>query len=714
MIYKHQVGIIRVWISLVCVFLLVPIFPQSAHATVTWSGVNGVSAKFFQVNCTGCHASGSGQTPYWTDYPTVKANLSCILTRINGGACGSGSGFMPPSASTAIAHTLVDQWQTDGIVLDAQPSVVTNAASSINKVQATFAGSVNANGLATQYWFAWGLDDSGNNFPSETDHQATADTNGGVVPQSVSSLLGSLTCGTAYQFRAAASNADNALNTPTLGAVKYFSTAACNFPMVAFGGSTVAGVGDAVTLPIALTVDGSTDLKYPITIHYEILGTAAASDYVLSSNTLSINSSAHTVTINAGQTGDLALQIAANSKAPANATVVMNLTSVTSSNATLPNPPPSTYTVVITGNGSAPIIPLQVSQTNTPGIHSQYVYKNMGNVTVTANPGSGGNQLSYNWSATDSRLLNAGASVTGNQFTFNPLNASVTPGAYVVAVATTDGQVTIHHTTTLWVGSNAPVLSCTPPNDDQNGNGICDAVEGYGDFDGDGLPDYLDPTSDPTLLNEAVTNSGTNLTRLITTTAGLSLALDDAAIAAVGSGTATGARIPASMVSDDPGYSIVSGVYDFQIRGLTPTQPTARVVIPLERPMPSNAVYRKFNRGVWSDFVATATDGIRSAASVNNQCPPPGSTSYVAGLATFNDCIELTLTDGGPNDADAEANGVISDPGAVVIPAAANDNGAGAVPTSAPGGAGALDWWWLAMMSSLLAFRNRSRLGKEA
>ena len=47
----------------------------------------------------------------------------------------------------------------------------------------------------------------------------------------------------------------------------------------------------------------------------------------------------------------------------------------------------------------------------------------------------------------------------------------------------------------------------------------------------------------------------------------------------------------------------------------------------------------------------------------NGNCPVPLSNSYQNGLLEHHQCIELTIEDGGPNDADELKNGSIEDPG---------------------------------------------------
>jgi hypothetical protein len=94
----------------------------------------------------------------------------------------------------------------------------------------------------------------------------------------------------------------------------------------------------------------------------------------------------------------------------------------------------------------------------------------------------------------------------------------------------------------------------------------------------------------------------------------------------------------------------------------------ANVVLPLRYPIAPGAVYRKHLFGVWHDFSATGGDAIASAPGGDGACPPPLSGAYRPGLAAGDACVQLTLADGGPNDADGLANGVIRDPGGLAVP----------------------------------------------
>lgn len=107
----------------------------------------------------------------------------------------------------------------------------------------------------------------------------------------------------------------------------------------------------------------------------------------------------------------------------------------------------------------------------------------------------------------------------------------------------------------------------------------------------------------------------------------------------------------------------IGGCFDFSASGLTPGA-TAKFVLPLSGPLPVAPLMRKWNGSAWTNFVVTATDSVASAGKVSGRCPSPVS-GYTPGVLPGNECIRLIISDGGPNDADGSANGVIVDPSGV-------------------------------------------------
>jgi len=92
------------------------------------------------------------------------------------------------------------------------------------------------------------------------------------------------------------------------------------------------------------------------------------------------------------------------------------------------------------------------------------------------------------------------------------------------------------------------------------------------------------------------------------------------------------------------------------------------VVLPLSQKIVEYAVYRKYSvDDNWQDFVVNSTNAIASSQTVNGVCPPPQSELYQAGLIVDNVCLRLLIEDGGVNDSDGLANGVIDDPGVIGV-----------------------------------------------
>ena len=83
----------------------------------------------------------------------------------------------------------------------------------------------------------------------------------------------------------------------------------------------------------------------------------------------------------------------------------------------------------------------------------------------------------------------------------------------------------------------------------------------------------------------------------------------------------------------------------------------------------TGAVFRKYidsNIG-WQDYEINATNAISSSAAVNGACPQPGSSMFTEGLTEGHTCIELFIEDGGPNDSDKKADGLVTDPSGFAV-----------------------------------------------
>lgn len=371
---------------------------------------------------------------------------------------------------------------------------------------------------------------------------------------------------------------------------------------------------------------------------------------------------------------------------------------------------------IIEGN-APPRVALQARQSGVP---AGIVYTDGGPVTVTAviedpNPRDA---HSFDWGLSDNTLV----SVSGSgapAYRFDP--AFLAPGLYTVRLRVTDDGIPSESTEvpmTLRVETSAPILSAQA---DSDGDGVSDAVEGPGDDDADGIPDYRNAIVDPTVLQgqDSLANRD-----LLATEAGLRLRLGATALAA---GRA-GARLALSdIVNFAPGTSGLSavdaliypgGLFDFEVSGLAEPGQSVSVVLPQAAAIPAQAVYRKYVAGQgWQDFVLDARNTLASASSVDGTCPAPGSRDYVYGLQPGSDCVQLTLEDGGPNDADGLRNGIVLDPGGVGAPPVST--GAGSATSSSAGGGGGcslrqgggFDSGWLLIALGLWLLGSGSRTG---
>ena len=422
-------------------------------------------------------------------------------------------------------------------------------------------------------------------------------------------------------------------------------------PLIEFGVDQTVGEGAAVMLSISL--NGSA-VSYPVSVEYQISGSAQyPDDHSLENGNLIITEGV-SATLDFTTVDDGVFEEAE--------TVVASL--VSPINAVIGGR--SAVTVTLTEENIAPITNVEISQQGSVGSE---VFVDDGLVTLRAvvsdpNPDD---SHSFDWSGSDNRLV-PDSGFNNETFAFDPLELA--DGVYEISVVTRDdgeGQLESSQASAVKVTAVKPSLS---DGEDTDGDGISDAEEGHGDDDGDRVPNYLDSTGDASTL-PVKNNSGQVLSET-----DVSLRLGRVAH----SGGEAQAAVTLESLEDyqssqginspsgsDPDFTYPSGVFDFEASGF-PTGESVKVVIPLLTAVPEGASYRKFhdNDG-WQDFTENGTDTVRSAPGALGVCPAPSDDSYRSGLNQGDYCVELTLTDGGPNDADGIANGQIFDPGGVAV-----------------------------------------------
>jgi len=420
-------------------------------------------------------------------------------------------------------------------------------------------------------------------------------------------------------------------------------------PRVIFCKDQTVGEGAAVTVRVHLNGPAP---AYPVKVPYIVGGTALQpDDFTLADGTLEFVDGTEAEftfsTIDDGVIGGFAKTIEITMGPPENAVAGHR----------------KTHTITLVDTNLPPQVTLEVSQQGDAG---PVIEADGGLVTVNAEVSDPNAQDShhFDWNASDPALVDL--DTEENTFTFDP---AALFGTYRIRLDVTDNgspPESVLAGMVVKVIETAPVLSSTV---DSDGDGVSVADEGYGDHDGDGIPDCEDAIDAVNVLQGAV---GSQDLFLIETEPGVPIRLGEVAFA--GGGDA--AEVTPDDVADyfdvpsdsvDDGYDIVGAIFDFELSGLQAAQ-IVNVVIPLPEAIPAGAVYRKYTVETgWYDFVIDENNRVSSASGTLGACPPPGDAAYTEGLRQGFFCVQLTLEDGAPNDADFVRNGAIKDPGGVMV-----------------------------------------------
>ena len=417
-------------------------------------------------------------------------------------------------------------------------------------------------------------------------------------------------------------------------------------PIVNLSINQTAREGDTVTIKAIL--NGSA-VTYPVTVPYTVSGTAATdlSDHDLIDGSIDITASNLETSIIINLVDDGADEgdetIIVTMVAPTNA--VQGTAAV--------------HTTTISENNQAPQVVLTADQ---GGVDTRLVAQVDGSVTVTATVTDASRDTHiYDWSLTDNALSDSDG--TGNNtFSFDP--STLQPGLYTLKVSVTDNNSGSSEAELLLnVIAAAPVLDPT----DTDGDGIDDDVEGHGDSDNDGVPNYLDHS---TLSNNVVPGrSATSNQFLIETEPGLKIHLGKVAFRAgkdsinVNMDDVTTHANDGAGATADNRHDYDAGMFDFVISKLPTAGQSVSIVLAQQATIPANAIYRKYVAGGWQNFVEDGNNSLASATGEEGYCPPPGNAAYTAELTEGDWCVQLTIEDGGSNDDDGVANRKITDPG---------------------------------------------------
>jgi hypothetical protein len=282
--------------------------------------------------------------------------------------------------------------------------------------------------------------------------------------------------------------------------------------------------------------------------------------------------------------------------------------------------------------------------------------------SATATAVLGGTQsdtLTYDWSGTDNAVLAVvSGSQDGKSLVFAP--ETLPPGAYnlVLTVERTVGDVVLPAST---VDYTLNVLAEATDIADADNDGIPDSAD---DSDArKGFPNTLQAQGGAQLMAEPGVRLQLGSTARTVRANSAQITRGDIASAGDGQGGSVG--------NSEDDYDYLSGIFDFEVTNLPQTGVSVQVVIPQATAIGEFPEYRMFlpGRG-WGNFVEDAGNTIHSAPGTGGECPAPGADAWQAGLTPGHLCVQLTIEDGGPNDADADAgpNGIVKDPGGVGTP----------------------------------------------
>ncbi len=404
--------------------------------------------------------------------------------------------------------------------------------------------------------------------------------------------------------------------------------------------------GSTFTLEVSLSGNAP---RYPVNITYQLIENSE----VVETNTIDIIS---------GTQGSLSFTV------PNDVVVSDNLSlEITEVGNAFIDDKAITQLSVIDTN-AAPLLSVSISQNES---NVSVVDPDNGLVTFTASISdvNQGNTHDITWASPHDEFDDAN---NGNIYSIDPSDLS--EGAYTLDISVTENNTDALFSVAQSVQFVVEQLTLLDDTQDSDGDGIVDSEEGYSDSDGDGIADYLDDNSNTTQLPSSED------TEPLQTAPGLTMSIGSLAQESGGADSEDASLTVEDLAdvvdedaadTDDSHFEAATPLYNFTIDGLNEQGDSVAVVIPLETgtSLPADAIYRKYNTtNGWYTFVEDASNSVSSALlDDNGNCPTANSASYIEGLTEGDECIQLLIEDGGPNDADFTVNGSVEDPGTVGV-----------------------------------------------
>ncbi|MBN8444009.1 MAG: tandem-95 repeat protein [Gammaproteobacteria bacterium] len=409
-------------------------------------------------------------------------------------------------------------------------------------------------------------------------------------------------------------------------------------PLVSLGKAQTVPEGAAVKVQVQL--NGPSPV-YPVAVPYTVTGTAGAGDHTLTSGVIEISQ---------GTVATLEFDVLEDAVTEQDETVIISLTSennLSDQKAT---------TVVITESNLAPVAEIMLSQRQEL---RNIVSRDGGLIQISGkvSDANTGDVLTSQWDF-------ASLAVVSNSDGYSLDPTSLALGVYPISLTVTDNNSPALSATAkmqLVVLAKMPTLGTG----DSDGDLIPDPQDGLADDDGDGIVNYLDAIS---ACNAVPQTAIQQRSYLLESVPGTCLRRGARALVAQSGGL----HIDVSQTTTDAAATNIGGVFDFEVTALPVAGQSVAIVIPQRQPIPVAAVLRKYLGMQWQDFVVDSKNSIASSAGIRGFCPAPGTSKWQSGLIAGHWCVQLTIEDGGPNDADGLANGVVVDPSGVAVLQSAN------------------------------------------
>ncbi len=383
-------------------------------------------------------------------------------------------------------------------------------------------------------------------------------------------------------------------------------------PLVSFGPDISVAEGSTAVIPVYLN---GLSPEYPLEVDFTVVGgTASSDDHNLQSGTITFTESTQAT---------ISFDVIEDGLGDDGETILLEL------NDSVNRGEKSTLVITIVDGNLAPLVELVAVQNNQ---ETFVIEQGSGNAVVTANVFDPNPQddHSYDWSLSDNVLVDLDAQ--DETFTFDPSELPL--GFYQLVVTVTDDG---------------------NPNLDGEATASIRVV-----ISADNIPDIsLDP------CNIIPQIRGIEYQYMIEAEAGNCLRVGPTGLTSENGAawlTVTDFENNDSLEAYTVGGSqIVGGRFDVQVYRMDQPGGVVQFVIPLRASIPfdSSVLLYDLNNQAWFEFNIDDNNQVSTALGQAGYCPPPGHTDYQPGLINGDYCLQISIQDGGPNDLDGQANGLI-------------------------------------------------------